>query len=218
MDEYVGLLREHREPYRSFMHRRLFPHFNIAPVHVHILDGNASSLDTECAEYEAKIRSYGGVDLCLGGVGSVGHIAFNELGSSLASRTRVKALAFDTTIMDAREVIIIIATREGTAIAVQRAVEDTMSHMCTLSCLQMHSRRTIVVDDEEATLGLQFKTVKSSTSVERHALGIAAVDTELRGIRVGRRDRRWGVDPRQYDITGGLILGEVYWPPHWSES
>lgn len=185
MDEYVGLSRDHPESYHSFMYANFFSHVDIDPKNVNILDGNAASLATECLAYEEKIKALGGIELFLGGVGSDGHIAFNEPGSSLASRTRIKSLTYETiianarffngdldsvprmaltvgvqTIMDAREVVI-IATGTSKALAIQQAVEGGVSHLCTLSCLQLHPRSMVVVD-EDATLELKVKTVKVS--------------------------------------------------------
>lgn len=187
MDEYVGLPREHSESYHSFMFTNLFRHVDIPATSIHILDGNPADGDfaAECARYEDQIRVAGGIELFLGGVGSDGHIAFNEPGSSLASRTRVKSLAYETqvanarffggdisavprmaltvgvaTILDAREVVI-IATGHSKAAAIQQAVEGAVSHMCTLSCLQMHAHSMVVVDDA-ATVECKVKTVNVS--------------------------------------------------------
>ncbi|KAL6924016.1 hypothetical protein ACHAPO_006556 [Fusarium lateritium] len=182
MDEYVGLPRDHPESYSSFMYRSLFKHIDIQPQNIHLLNGNAPHLFIECQEYEDKIKSFGGIELFLGGVGTDGHIAFNEPGSSLSSRTRVKSLAYETrianarffdddidevpdmaltvgvqTVMDAREVVI-IATGASKALALQQAVEGGVSHLCTLSCLQLHSKSMVVVD-EDATLEMKVKTV-----------------------------------------------------------
>ena len=90
MDEYVGLPEDHPESYHSFMARNLFDHIDCPAENIHILNGNAADLDNECHRYEETIASYGGIDLFLGGIGSDGHIAFNEPFSSLSSRTRMK--------------------------------------------------------------------------------------------------------------------------------
>ncbi|KAK1670972.1 glucosamine-6-phosphate deaminase [Colletotrichum godetiae] len=191
---YVGLPQTHPESYHSFMFRHFFSHVDIKPENVHILDGNASDLDAECASYEEKIRAAGGIDLFLGGVGPDGHIAFNEPGSSLASRTRVKTLAMDTiranarffggdlnkvpqmaltvgvqTVMEAREVVIIV-NGASKSIALQKAIEGGVNHMWTLSCLQLHPY-SMIVADEDATLELQVKTVKYFKSIEKVGLG-----------------------------------------------
>ncbi|KAL0943342.1 glucosamine-6-phosphate isomerase [Colletotrichum truncatum] len=194
MDEYVGLPQAHPESYHSFMFRHFFSHIDIKPENVHILNGNAPDLDAECSAYEEKIKAVGGIDLFLGGVGPDGHIAFNEAGSSLASRTRVKTLAMDTiranarffggdlnkvpqmaltvgvqTIMEAREVVIIVSGATK-AIALQKAIEGGVNHMWTLSCLQLHPY-SMIVADEDATLELQVKTVKYFKSIEKVGLG-----------------------------------------------
>lgn len=101
-DEYIGLPQSHPESYHSYMFNNFFSHVNVKPENVHILDGNAPNLDEECSNYEAKIKEVGGIELFLGGVGPDGHIAFNEPGSSLSSRTRVKTLAMDTIRANAR--------------------------------------------------------------------------------------------------------------------
>ncbi|GKT84273.1 glucosamine-6-phosphate isomerase [Colletotrichum tofieldiae] len=180
--------------YHSFMFHHFFSHVDIKPENVHILDGNAPDLDSECAAYEDKIKAVGGIDLFLGGVGPDGHIAFNEPGSSLASRTRVKTLAMDTiranarffggdlrkvpqmaltvgvqTIMEAREVVIIV-NGASKSIALQKAIEGGVNHMWTLSCLQLHPY-SMIVADEDATLELQVKTVKYFKSIEKVGLG-----------------------------------------------
>lgn len=186
MDEYVGLPRDDPNSYHSFMWKHFFSHVNIHPSNVHILNGNAASPEAECDAYEEAIKAVGGIDLFLAGIGEDGHIAFNEPGSSLASRTRVKTLAYDTilsnsrffdndvskvprmaltvgvqTVLEAKEVVVIILGARK-ALALQKCVEQGVNHMWSLSCLQMHPHPMIVVD-EDATLELQVKTVKAST-------------------------------------------------------
>ena len=102
MDEYVGLPEEHPESYHSFMWNNFFNHIDIKKENVHILNGNAENLVEECTNYEKAISEIGGIDLFLGGIGPDGHIAFNEPGSSLSSRTRVKTLTTDTIIANSR--------------------------------------------------------------------------------------------------------------------
>ncbi|KAH7045892.1 glucosamine-6-phosphate deaminase [Macrophomina phaseolina] len=192
MDEYVGIPREHPESYHSFMYKHFFSHVDLDPANINILNGNAPDLEAECLAYEEKIKAVGGIELFLGGIGADGHIAFNEPGSSLASRTRVKTLAYDTilansrffgndisqvpamaltvgvgTVMDAREVIIII-TGAHKALALQKCVEEGINHMWTLSALQQHQHPMLVVD-EDATLELKVKTVRYFKSIEKVA-------------------------------------------------
>ena len=92
MDEYIGLPKSHPESYHSFMWNNFFSHIDIRKENVNILNGNAEDIDAECQRYEDKIKAVGGIDLFLGGIGPDGHIAFNEPGSSLTSRTRKKNL------------------------------------------------------------------------------------------------------------------------------
>jgi len=176
MDEYVGLPKNHPESYHTFMFREFFSHIDIPPSHVNILDGNAEDLIAECSAYEKKIKEYGGIELFLGGIGEDGHIAFNEPGSSLASRTRIKTLAYDTilanarffnndiaavprmaltvgvaTVLDSREVVVVV-TGQRKALALSKAIEEGVNHLWTLSALQLHPWALIVVD-EDATAG-----------------------------------------------------------------
>lgn len=189
MDEYVGLSPEHPQSYHRFMWDNFFSHIDINAKNVHILDGLASDLSAECAAYEKSIQKAGGVDLFIGGIGADGHIAFNEPGSSLASRTRVKTLTADTkiangrffggdpaqvpsraltvgigTIMDAREVMI-LATGQAKARALRHGIEGGLSHMWTISCLQLHPKALIVCDDD-ATLELKVGTVRYFKDIE----------------------------------------------------
>jgi len=189
MDEYVNLPEDHPESYHSFMWKYLFSHVDIPKENVNILNGNAPDLDAECARYEQKMKELGGVRLFLGGIGPDGHIAFNEPGSSLTSRTRVKTLNYDTivansrffdgdiskvpttaltvgvgTVMDAREVVIIVSGHSK-ALALRHAIEGSINHMWTVSALQMHQNGVIVCDDE-ATAELKVGTVKYFKDIE----------------------------------------------------
>jgi len=189
MDEYVGLPNSHPQSYHSFMYENLFAHVDIDPHNVHILNGNTPDLEAECAAFEEQIKAVGGIELFLGGIGEDGHVAFNEPGSSLSSRTRVKTLAYDTilansrffdndvtqvprmaltvgvaTILEAKKVVIII-TGARKALALQKCIEGPVNHMWTLPSLQMH-RHPLLVVDEDATLELQVKTVKYFKSIE----------------------------------------------------
>lgn len=190
MDEYVNLPQDHAESYHSFMWTHLFQHIDIDPANVHILDGNAADLGKECEDYEARIRSHGGIELFLGGVGHDGHVAFNEPGSSLVSRTRIKTLAYETvvanarffggdlakvpklaltvgvgTILDAREVIIIV-TGQSKADALLKCIEHGVNHMYTLSAIQQHANACIVADDD-ATGELRVRTVRYFKGLEQ---------------------------------------------------
>ena len=183
MYEYCGLAEDHPESYHSFMRKHLFDHIDIPKENINILNGNAPDLEAECAAYEAKIAALGGIELFLGGIGPDGHIAFNEPGSSLTSKTRIKTLAYDTivansrffdgdlskvptmaltvgvgTVMAAREVLIIISGIRK-SLALSKCIEEGVSHMWTVSAIQEHPRACIVCDDD-ATMELRVKTVK----------------------------------------------------------
>ncbi len=193
MDEYCNLPREHSESYYSFMWNNFFSHIDILPENVNILNGNAADPEAECAAYEEKIKSYGGIDLFLGGVGPDGHIAFNEPGSSLTSRTRMKTLTQDTiiansrffdgdvnlvpktaltvgvgTVMDARSVLLIV-NGYNKARALQQGVEGSVSQMWTITALQMHPK-AIIVADEDACAELKVSTYKYFKDIERENL------------------------------------------------
>jgi glucosamine-6-phosphate deaminase len=192
MDEYVGIAEDHPESYHFFMYTNLFNHIDIPPENINILNGNAPDLVKECRDYEARIKEFGGIELFLGGIGPDGHIAFNEPGSSLVSRTRIKTLSYDTilansrffnndiskvptqaltvgvgTVMDAREVVIII-TGFAKARAVREVIEGGISHMWTVSILQLHEH-AIIACDELATMELQVETVKYFKEIEEIA-------------------------------------------------
>lgn len=193
MDEYVGIPKDHPQSYYHFMHENLFDHIDIPKENINILNGNASNLEKECEAYEKKIESYGGINLFLGGIGPDGHIAFNEPGSSLKSKTRVKTLTYDTilansrffendinkvpktaltvgvdTVMRAKEVIIIV-NGYNKARALQKVVEEGVNHMWTVSVLQLHPKG-IIVCDEDATMELKVGTVKYFTDIEKNEL------------------------------------------------
>ena len=190
MDEYVGIPEEHPESYHAFMWKNFFQHIDIKKENVHILNGNASDLEAECKAYEAAIEAVGGIDLFLGGIGPDGHIAFNEPGSSLSSRTRIKTLTTDTiiansrffdgdvnqvpktaltvgvaTVMSAREVLILV-NGHGKARALQQAVEGSINQMWTITALQLHPKG-IIVCDEAACIELKVGTYNYFKDIER---------------------------------------------------
>jgi glucosamine-6-phosphate deaminase len=189
MDEYVKLPEEHPESYHSFMWNNFFSHVDVQKDNVHILNGNAKNLQAECRNYEKQIADFGGVELFIGGIGPDGHVAFNEPGSSLSSPTRVKTLTKDTiiansrffdndinkvprtaltvgvkTVMDAREVLIIVSGYNK-ARALQKVVEEAVNHMWTVSALQLHPRGIIVCDDV-TTVELKVGTVNYFKDIE----------------------------------------------------
>jgi glucosamine-6-phosphate deaminase len=190
MDEYVGLEESHPESYHSFMYSNFFSQIGIPEENINILNGNAEDLEAQCLRYEEKIKAVGGIDLFLGGIGVDGHIAFNEPGSSLSSRTRVKTLNTETrmvnsrffendinkvpklaltvgvgTVMDAREVVIIVNGHQK-ARALHMAVEAGVSHMWTITALQLH-HKSMIVCDEGAADELKVSTYKYFKDIEK---------------------------------------------------
>jgi glucosamine-6-phosphate deaminase len=198
MDEYVNLPKDHPQSYHSFMWDNFFRHIDIKPENVNILNGNAPDLKAECSSYENKMKEVGGIDLFMGGVGADGHIAFNEPGSSLSSRTRDKALNQDTivvnsrffnndinlvpkvaltvgvgTVMDAKEVLILV-TGHNKARALHQAIEEGINHMWTISALQLHPNGMIVCD-EDSTIELRVGTYKYFKDIEKNYLDPASL-------------------------------------------
>jgi glucosamine-6-phosphate deaminase len=190
MDEYVGLNENHPQSYHRFMWDNFFQFIDIDKKNINIPDGMAKDLELECRSYEERIAAYGGIELFLGGMGVDGHIAFNEPGSSLHSRTRVKTLTTETrlanarffggdpgkvpptaltvgvaTITDARDVLSIVDGYKK-ARALRASVEGGISQMWTLSCLQMHPK-AIIVCDEAATDELKVGTVRYFKDIEK---------------------------------------------------
>jgi len=193
MDEYVGLPEDHPESYHSFMWNNFFKHIDIKKENVNILNGNAPDLQKECDDYEKRIAEYGGIKLFVGGIGPDGHIAFNEPGSSLSSRTRIKTLTKDTiiansrffdndinkvpkraltvgvkTVLDAEEVMIIV-NGHNKARALAKVVEEGVNHMWTVSALQLHPKG-IIVCDYASTWELKVATVEYFKDIEAENL------------------------------------------------
>jgi glucosamine-6-phosphate deaminase len=174
LDEYIGLPREHPQTYHSFMWENLFRHVNIRPENVHIPDGNAPDIPAFCAAYEERIRAAGGIDIQILGIGTDGHIGFNEPTSSLASRTRIKTLTpqtrrdnarfFDSegevpfhcitmgigTIMEARQNLL-LAFGENKAAAIAGAVEGPITAINPASILQLHPVAKVCLDEPAAS-------------------------------------------------------------------
>ncbi|MDO6497460.1 glucosamine-6-phosphate deaminase [Photobacterium sanguinicancri] len=189
MDEYIGISADHPESYRSFMYGNFFNHIDIQEENINLLNGNTDNHEAECQRYEDKIKSYGRINLFMGGVGNDGHIAFNEPASSLSSRTRIKTLTQDTriansrffdgdieqvpkyaltigvgTLLDSAEIMILV-TGHNKAQALQAAVEGSVNHLWTVSALQLHPK-SLIVCDEAATQELKVKTVNYFQELE----------------------------------------------------
>jgi glucosamine-6-phosphate deaminase len=173
LDEYVGLPPNHAQSYHYFMHEHFFQHVNIPRHNINIPSGTTSNYPAFCQWYEGRIGECGGIDLQILGIGSDGHIAFNEPGSSLSSRTRLKTLSKMTiddnarfferredvpvyaitmgvgTILDARR-LVLVASGKAKAKAITQAVEGPVTSMVTASAIQMHREATVIVDDAAA--------------------------------------------------------------------
>jgi glucosamine-6-phosphate deaminase len=174
LDEYVGLEVTHLQSCRHVMQENLFQHVNLDPARTHVPDGLSPDFESSCQQYEQMICDAGGIDLQVLGIGSDGHIAFNEPGSSLGSRTRVKSLTGETvrdnarlfgsedlvprlaitmgiaTIIESRRCLL-LATGSAKAFAVRSAIEGPMTAQVTASALQLHRDAIVVLDEEAAS-------------------------------------------------------------------
>jgi len=174
LDEYIGLPEGHPESYRSFIERNFTGLVDLRPENVHVPDGRADDIAAACAAYETDIAEAGGVDVQILGIGTDGHLGFNEPTSSLASRTRVKTLTEQTrrdnarffgslddvprhvvtqgigTILAARH-LLLIATGASKAEPIARAVEGPLAAIFPASAIQLHPHATVVLDDDAAS-------------------------------------------------------------------
>ena len=175
LDEYYGLAPDHKESYRYFMQQNLFDHINVQPEKTYVPDGLAEDVDDHCEKYERMIDESGGIDLQVLGIGSDGHIAFNEPGSSLGSRTRAKTLTEETiqdnarffesqgevprfaitmgvgTILESRRCLL-LANGIKKAKVIAEAIEGSVTMQVTASALQMHKDVIAVIDEDAAFL------------------------------------------------------------------
>ncbi|MBN1587563.1 MAG: glucosamine-6-phosphate deaminase [Candidatus Omnitrophica bacterium] len=174
LDEYVGLPPEHDQSYRYFMNEQLFNHINVDKKNTHVPDGMADDIPAWCAWYEEQIKKAGGIDIQLLGIGGNGHIAFNEPGSSLGSRTRVKTLDEGTisdnarffksidevpryaitmgigTIMDAKT-LVLLANKENKAKAILDTIEGPITANVPATVVQLHRDALIITDKAAAS-------------------------------------------------------------------
>ncbi len=174
LDEYVGLSPKHEQSYHYFMWENLFEHLNVDPAKVHIPQGMADDIDDFCAWYERRIERAGGIDLQILGIGANGHLAFNEPGSSLGSRTRIKTLTEKTvednarffddpaqvpryaitmgigTIMEARK-LLLVASGTGKADAIKATLEGPVTAMVPATIVQLHRQAHVIIDQAAAS-------------------------------------------------------------------
>ena len=190
LDEYFGLGPDHPQSYHKFMFDNLFGHINVAPENVHVPLGTTEAPASFCASYEKRIAECGGIDLQVLGIGSDGHIAFNEPGSSLGSRTRLVYLAEQTiqdnarffdkqedvprtalsmgvgTVLEARKCLMVV-NGANKAEALAAAVEGPVTSMITASALQLHPD-AIVFADAAAAAGLKMRSYYDWIQAEKN--------------------------------------------------
>lgn len=198
LDEYIGLPEEHPESYHAFMKAQLFDHVNIPAGNWHVPKGLTDDLTRECERYEAAITAEGGIDIQLLGLGRDGHIGFNEPGSSLASRTRVKHLTMQTiadnarffgseelvprlaitmgvgTILDAGHCLM-LATGAGKAEAVAAMIEGPVSASVPATALQFHRNVTVLLDQDAAKLlkhGDYYRMSENAQRIIDNSMGV----------------------------------------------
>jgi glucosamine-6-phosphate deaminase len=205
LDEYVGLAPAHPQSYRYFMQQNLFDQLNIQASRTHVPDGRALDFELHCRQYEQKVKDAGGIDLQVLGLGSDGHIAFNEPGSSLGSRTRLKTLASETvrdnarffggedkvprlavtmgvgTILESRRCLL-LAFGAHKAIAVRDTVEGPITAQVTASALQMH-REVIGIFDEAAARLLARREYYAEVEAAQSLLEAG----DLRALGIGKQ-------------------------------
>lgn len=175
LDEYVGIPCDHPQSYHTFMETHFFNHVNIPKKNQHIPQNTLVNHESFCAVYEKEIKKAGGIDIQILGIGTDGHIAFNEAGSSLASRTRIVTLSESTleanaiyfggvpnavpemaitmgigTIMEAKQCLL-LANGEAKAKAIAKAVEGPITASVPASTLQMHPNTIFLIDDTAAS-------------------------------------------------------------------
>jgi len=194
LDEYLGLSGDHPQSYRYFMQQQLFNHIDINPLQTFVPAGDTDNPIDACHHYEDMIREKGGIDLQLLGIGSNGHIGFNEPSSGLMSRTRIKTLAPATirdnarffssdeeqphlsitmgigTILDSHQSIL-LATGAAKAGAIAATVEGPLTAACPASALQMHPNAVVVIDEDAAS---QLQNTEFYKHVERENLRLKA--------------------------------------------
>lgn len=176
LDEYVGIPLEHSQSYHSFMAHHFFDHVNIPKDNQHIPQNTSDNHEKFCASYEEKITSVGGIDIQILGIGTDGHIGFNEVGSSLASRTRIVTLSRSTlesnathfncdvnavpemaitmgiaTIMEAKQCLL-LACGTSKSQAIARAIEGPITSMVPASVLQMHPNTVAIIDEPASSM------------------------------------------------------------------
>ena len=188
LDEYVGIAPDHPGAFRRTLQETFYSQIDFLPGRIHSPDGQAADLPAACARYEAEIAAAGGLDLIVLGLGTDGHIAFNEPTSSFGSRTRIKTLADETraanqaafgaepvphhaitvgiaTILEARRCLL-LAFGSAKAAAVAQMVEGPLTALVPASALQLHPHATILVDAAAAT-GLALRSYYAAVAAAK---------------------------------------------------
>ena len=174
LDEYLGLKENHPQSFAYYLEKNFYQHINLKKENLFRLEGTPEDIDAHCREYEEKIKSRGGIDLQILGIGRNGHIGFNEPSSSLSSRTRVKTLAEETveansrffkdknevprfcltmgigTIMESK-MIILLASGQDKSEAMQKSIEGPVTASVPASILQLHPQAKIIIDQQAAS-------------------------------------------------------------------
>lgn len=174
LDEYLGLAESHPQSFAYYMGQNLFRQVNFRRENIHRLEGQPADIEGHCRAYEQKIKSVGGIDVQILGIGKNGHIAFNEPGSALSSRTRLKILTKETveanrpffkderdmprfcltmgigTILEAKMVLLLASGKDKAGI-VARAIEGPVTASVPASALQFHPRAKFVIDEAAAS-------------------------------------------------------------------
>jgi glucosamine-6-phosphate deaminase len=175
LDEYLGLKENHPQSFASYMEKNFLQHINIKKENIFRLNGTPENIDDHCREYEEKIKSFGGIDIQILGIGRNGHIGFNEPSSSLSSRTRVKTLTQETieansrlfkdknevprfcltmgigTIMESK-IVVLLASGEDKSEAIYKSLEGPITASVPASILQLHPQTKVIIDQEAASL------------------------------------------------------------------
>ncbi|MEE9168079.1 MAG: glucosamine-6-phosphate deaminase [Candidatus Neomarinimicrobiota bacterium] len=196
LDEYVGITRTHSQSYHAFMKENLFSKINIPSENIHVPNGTVENIEQQCEWYEERIRLKGGIDLQVLGIGGNGHIAFNEPGSSLGSRTRIKTLSertrddnsrfFDSmdkvpkyaitmgigTIMESHR-LLLLASGKSKAKAIKNTVEGPITAMVPATIVQMHRYAMIYIDEAAASaLSREYEKIKPEDVARKRSVTI----------------------------------------------
>ena len=216
MDEYIGLGPKDPQSYHYFMHENFFKHVNIPQANIHLLNGQTKDFTKECNHYEEMIKSYGKIHLFVGGVGSDGHIAFNEPGSALTSRTRVKTLASETVIANSRffetASVSFANTFTPKDTAAQITVEKDLQNLCgkpmgldgfRFQLTDAAGNKTEVVSDAEGLAKFTL-TFTAADAGKTFVYKLTEVDTEVKDVQYSDAEYEVKIAVTKDAVTGEL--------------